>query len=243
MSGPAYSLDGASVLVVGASGGLGTPLVAELGRRGARLTLVARDEARLRAVAPAGSAVLAADLRDPRAGERAVEAAVRAHGRLDGVVQVAGVVAFGPLTDLTDDVLEELVATNLTGPIRLMRAAVPRLREAVADARPGDASPGQAFLVNVSAVVAENPVGGMAAYSATKAGLAALDAAVARELRSARIRVIDARPPHSETGLSRHPIAGATPPLPRGAEPAGVAARIVQAIVDGERDLPSAAFR
>ncbi len=242
MAAPTFALEGASMLVVGASGGLGGPLVRELARHGARLTLAGRDEARLRAVAPEGAAVIAVDLRTTDAADRAVERAVTAHGRLDGVVFVAGVVAFGPVEEVTDETLAQLVEVNLVAPIRVLRAAVPHLREAVGSPRPGRSAPGQAVVVNVSAVVAENPVGGMAAYAATKAGLRALDSSAARELRSARIRVIDARPPHTETPLSRHPIAGTAPALPRGLNPERVAERIVRAIVGGERDIPSAEF-
>jgi NAD(P)-dependent dehydrogenase (short-subunit alcohol dehydrogenase family) len=157
-------------------------------------------------------------------------------------VCIAGVVAFGPLVELTDETLVELVETNLLGPVRLMRAAVPRLREAVAAGRGGGRAPGGAFVLNVSAVIAESPVAGMAAYGASKAGLWAFDAAMARELRSARIRVVDARPPHTESGLADHPIAGTAPQLPRGLRPDDVARRLVEAIVSGERDLPSASF-
>ena len=97
-------------------------------------------------------------------------------------------------------------------------------------------------MVNVSAVVAEQPTAGMAAYSASKAALAAFDAAAGRELRRARIRLLDARPPHTETGLASHPVAGTAPTLPRGLDPAAVAARIVAAVENGERDLPAHAF-
>ncbi len=235
-------LDGASVLVVGASGGLGVPLTRALAARGARLTLAGRDETRLRAAAPVGSAVHAGDLREPGTPARAVEAAVAAHGRLDGVVFIAGVVAFGPLTEVTDDVLAELFEVNVLAPIRLLRAAVPHLRHSAASPRGSAGAPGHAFVVNVSAVVAENPVAGMAAYSASKAALAAFDTAAARELRSARVRVIDARPPHTETGLVDRAIAGTAPRLARGLAPERVADRIVEAIVSGERDLPSTAF-
>lgn len=233
-------LDGASVLVVGASGGLGAPLTRALAAHGARLTLAGRDEARLAALAPPGAAVAVGDLRDPATPGAFVEAAVAAHGRLDGVVFIAGVSAFGPIADLTDDVLAHLVEVNALAPIRLLRAAIPHLRAAAAQPRPGTV--GQAFVVDTSAVIAESPVAGMAAYSASKGALAAFDAAAARELRSARIRVIDARPPHTETGLAGRPVAGVAPRLPRGLEPERVAERIVEAIVAGERDLPSSAF-
>jgi cyclic-di-GMP-binding biofilm dispersal mediator protein len=82
----------------------------------------------------------------------------------------------------------------------------------------------------------------MAAYSASKAALTAYDAAAARELRRAGIRLVDARPPHTETGLADRPIAGSAPRLPQGLAPDAVAARVVAAIVDDEKDLPSSAF-
>ncbi|HYN57461.1 MAG TPA: SDR family NAD(P)-dependent oxidoreductase, partial [Motilibacterales bacterium] len=83
---------------------------------------------------------------------------------------------------------------------------------------------------------------GMSAYSASKAGLAAFDAAAARELRRSRIRLIDARPPHTETGLADRPMFGTAPRLPTGLDPQDVAARILAGIANGETDLPSSAF-
>jgi cyclic-di-GMP-binding biofilm dispersal mediator protein len=91
-------------------------------------------------------------------------------------------------------------------------------------------------------VVATQPVAGMAAYSASKAAAWAAMTAAGRELRRRRIDVIDARPPHTETGLATRPLAGVAPKMPEGLAPASVAARIVAAIVAGERDLPVEAF-
>jgi cyclic-di-GMP-binding biofilm dispersal mediator protein len=66
--------------------------------------------------------------------------------------------------------------------------------------------------------------------------------ALAREARRSGVRVIDARPPHTETGLATRAIAGTPPKFPTGLEPVQVARRVVQAIADGETDLPSGAF-
>jgi cyclic-di-GMP-binding biofilm dispersal mediator protein len=82
----------------------------------------------------------------------------------------------------------------------------------------------------------------MAAYAAAKAALTAFDVVAAREMRRARIRVIDVRPPHTETGLATRPIAGRPPTLPNGLMPVDVAQRIVAAIENDERDLPASAF-
>jgi cyclic-di-GMP-binding biofilm dispersal mediator protein len=82
----------------------------------------------------------------------------------------------------------------------------------------------------------------MAAYSASKAAAWAAMQAAARELRRRGIDVIDARPPHTETGLAGRAIAGTAPRMPEGLAPAAVAERIVAAIAAGERDLPAEAF-
>lgn len=232
-------LDGARVLVVGATGGLGSGLARELVRRGARLVLGGRSAERLDALAGemgdgvAGTAV--ADLLQPDGPRRLVEAAVDVAGGLDGVVVAAGVVAFGPAADVDDDALDEVLVLNLLAPVRLLRAAVPHLEAAASQER-------ASFVVHVSAVVAEQPMAGMAAYTASKAALTAFDAAASRELRRRGVHLLDARPPHTETGLAGRPVAGEAPRLPPGLDPAAVARRIVDAVAAGERDLPASAF-
>jgi short-subunit dehydrogenase len=226
------ALDGASVLVTGATGALGSRIARELAARGARLTITGRSPEALAALGIPGATVVPAELLHAHEPERVVAAAVAAHGGLDGVVQATGVVAFGALLDTPDDVLYQLVETNLLAPLRLTRAAIPALQ----------ASTRTPFLATISAVVAENPVAGMAPYSATKAALTAADRALARELRRDRIHVLDIRPPHTETGLVDRAIAGTAPTLPTGLDPDAVARRIVAAIAAGERDLPSDAF-
>jgi cyclic-di-GMP-binding biofilm dispersal mediator protein len=231
-------VSGRSFLVTGASGALGSRIAARLGAAGATLTLTGRDPDRLAAAAAAAgpeATGVPLDLTVPGAGDRAVAAAVAAHGGLDGLVHAAGVVAFGPVDDLDDDVLDELLLVNLVSPVRLLRDALPHLRASAAGGR-------DPVVCHVSAVVAERALPGMAAYSASKAALTAFDTAAAAELRRAGIRLIDVRPPHTETGLAGRPIAGDAPPLPRGKDPDAVADRIVAAMTGGERDLPAQAF-
>lgn len=228
------TLQDRSVLVIGATGGLGAPISRRLASEGALLTLHGRDAARLESLG-LPSTLVTGDLRDAGTAARAVAAAIDAHGRLDGVVIASGVVAFGPVGELPDDVLLDLLLINTLGPIRVVRAALPHLTAAGVEGR----SP---FVVSLSAVVAEQPTAGMAAYSASKAALTAYDAAAGRELRRAGIRLVDARPPHTETGLADRPLAGVAPRLPQGLTPDAVAARVVTAVLDDEKDLPSSAF-
>ncbi len=231
------TLDGAHVLVLGATGGLGSALCRRLAAAGARLSLSGRDPERLSLLAgdlaSAGGdgavvTTVAADLTTPDGPRRVVDEVVGVRS-LDGLVNAAGVVAFGPVAELDDDTLDDLLLLDLIAPVRLTRAALAHLGQG-------------GFLVQLSAVVAEKPMAGMAAYSAAKAGLTAFDAALATELRRRRIRVLDVRPPHTETGLAGRPVAGEAPTLPTGLDPAAVAERVVRAILDDERDLPASAF-
>jgi cyclic-di-GMP-binding biofilm dispersal mediator protein len=221
-------LVGARVVLAGATGGLGREIGRELVAAGASLVLFARDRGRLEALDLPGPRV-AGDLADAGACREAVEQARSSFGGLDGVVNAAGVVAFGELGSLSDPVLDELLCANLIGPVRLIRAALPVLSDG-------------GFIAQLSAVVAERPMPGMAFYSATKAALTALDQALAKELRRRGIDVLDLRPPHTETGLATRPIDGVAPRLPVGLAPERVAARVVAAIVDREREVPSTAF-
>jgi len=202
-------LEGAVVLVAGASGGLGSRIAALLEVAGATVVRPSRAE-------------LAS----------AVDMTIEQHGALDGVVIATGVVAFGPAAALDPATASELFAVNTLAPIDLIIASHPHLA----------ASSRDPFIVTLSGVVAEAPVAGLAAYSASKAGLAAFVVAAAREYRRAGIRIMDARPGHTATELSQHPIAGSAPAFGTALDPDAVAARIVRGIVDGEKDLPSAAF-
>jgi short-subunit dehydrogenase len=223
-------LDGAVVLVAGASGGLGVRVAAMIEDEGAVVVRAARRPDSL-----SGPGAYLADLRDPSGGAALVRSALDEHGRLDGVVVAAGVVAFGAAKDLDDDTLDELVVTNALGPIRLLRDAHAALVQSAAAGR-------KPFVVTISGVVSETPTVGMAAYSASKAALAAFVSAAGREYRRDGIRVIDARPGHTDTGLATRAVAGQAPAFGAALDPDAVAERIVRAIVDGEKDLPSSAF-
>ncbi|MBD8703030.1 SDR family oxidoreductase [Frigoribacterium sp. CFBP 13712] len=223
-------LNDAVVLVLGASGGLGSRIAAMLEDEGARVVRAARRPDSL-----SGPDAYLADLRTEQGAASLVAAALQAHGRLDGVVVAAGVVAFGPADEVSDDTLAELVETNMLGPIRALRDASQALAESAAAGR-------EPFVVTISGVVSESPTAGMAAYSASKSGLAAFVSAASREYRRRGVRVLDARPGHTDTGLATRAVEGTAPAFGAALDPDDVAARIVRAIVDGEKDLPSSAF-
>lgn len=216
-------ITGTHIVVVGATGVLGARLAAHLATAGARVSAIVRDHTRLDGATVFQYAL--ADITDHATLRTAFESVAP----FDGVINATGLVAFGAIADLDDATLNQLFAVNAIAPIVMLRESSTHITDG-------------GFFVNLSGVVATQPVAGMAAYSASKAAAWAAMLAVGRELRRRRIDVIDARPPHTETGLATRPVAGVAPKMPVGLAPDAVAARIVSAIIAGERDLPVEAF-
>lgn len=227
-------LQNANAVVAGASGAFGSRIAQHLAAAGARLTLVGR---RSDALASAASSApedrvlrLTADLRDPSAADDVVSTALKLGESIDIVVNAMGVVAFGNVADLDSDIVEELFLTNTFGAMFLARAAMPVM------------SPG-GTIASISGVIAEQNMPGMAAYGASKAALQSFNEGFAREARRMKIRVLDIRPPHTETGLVDRAIAGTAPKFPAGLDPDIATDIIVRALADGSvKDLPASAF-
>jgi cyclic-di-GMP-binding biofilm dispersal mediator protein len=218
-------MQGSRALVIGATGGFGSEIARSLSARGATVAVHGRNEDRRITLAQELNATAVdGDLTAPGGPDAVVDEAARALGGLDIVVMSAGGVAFGPVAELDEQVLRQVVELDLIAPILVARAATRHLGKS-------------GVIAQVSAVVATQPMAGLAAYSAAKAGLTAFDMAFRREMRRAGVRVLDARPPHMETGLATRPIAGTPPELARGRDPREVADELVAAIA-GDGDAP-----
>ena len=209
-------------LVAGGTGGLGRLIAAELSARGCTVVTCSRGPS-------SDYQHVVADLRSPEATRDVINTVLAQHGSLDIVVNAMGVVAFGEIVSTSIDAVEELFLTNTFGHIFLMQSALPVMTKG-------------SVLVGISGVIAEQNLPGMAAYGASKAAVRSFNEALSRESRRLGVRVIDARPPHTETGLATRAIAGTAPNFPQGLSPISVAQRIVLAIASGEVDLPSSAF-
>ncbi len=194
-------LNGARVLVAGATGAIGQALTEALVERGARVVPAGRDADRLARLGEVcGTEPLTFDVVDQSSCERVVADAAEALGGLDLLVVTVGVAGFGPAVEADPAVVEELFAVNTLGPMALVRAAAPRLSE----------GGGVAVL---SAILADLPTAGMAEYSAAKTALSAWLGVLRREQRR-RFRVLDVRPPHLDTGLESRALGGKPPKLP-----------------------------
>lgn len=208
-------LKGKRILVAGASGALGSRLVAGLESRGCEVAQAARS---------AGDQGIPLEITDPASCTEAVAEAERRLGGLDGLVVATGAVAFGRSGELDREAERRLIDVNARGPIDLIAAALPRLADGGA-------------VVALSAVVAEYPTAGMAAYSASKAALSAYLTALRRERRKQLDVVLDVRPGHMETGFAERSIAGQAPKLPSPEDEGELVRRILDAVEAGAREL------
>src|SRR6267142_4170275 len=172
-----------TVIVTGATSGIGRATAEAFGRERAMVVVVGREEAALAEAAEkvragGGRAVVCrADITAPDAADRIVKAAIDESGALDVLVNAAGVIASGTLDKTTDETWNSMMAVNVTAPFRLMRAAAPHLA-----ARKGT-------VVNVSSVNGLRSFPGVLAYCVSKAAMDQLTRCAALELAAKGVRV------------------------------------------------------
>jgi 3-oxoacyl-[acyl-carrier protein] reductase len=180
------ALDGRVVLVTGSSRGIGAAVARRAAEEGARLAVHHRTGAAeadrvvadARAAGASDAATFHADLSDGDAAERLVADVVAAFGRLDGLVNNAGMDQRGPTLDLSPAEWDRVIATNLTASFRTMRAAIPVMLEQ-----------GSGSIVNIASRLGQMGIPETAAYSAAKAGLIGLTRSLAREFGSRGVRI------------------------------------------------------
>jgi NAD(P)-dependent dehydrogenase (short-subunit alcohol dehydrogenase family) len=217
-------ISGSRILLAGATGVIGGKLAEALSENGARLFLAGRDPGALASIGERlQSETVVLDYSEPESVAGAVEAAIAGLGGLDAVVVATGAVAFGEARDLDPEVLTRLIEANATGPMHLISESLKRLE-------PGGS------IVAITAVVAEFPTAGMAAYSASKASLAAFLSALRREVRR-QFTVLEVSPGHMETGFAGRALAGEPPAMPEPEDVDELVGVIVQSMIDGRREI------
>jgi len=198
-------LAGTVALVTGASSGIGEATATSLAAEGATVALVARRKDRLDILAARiGAAggrtlVVEADVTDPAQAADAVERTVRELGRLDTLVNNAGVMLLGPVVDAPFEEWERMIAINLTGLLACSHAALPHLLAAAED------SPRQvADLVNISSVAGRQARNGSGVYNLTKHGVGAFSESLRQEVTQRHVRVSLVEPGAVATELGGH---------------------------------------
>lgn len=190
--------EGQVALVTGGSRGIGRACCVALARRGARIALTyagneaaAAETAKLVGEAGSEAKLFRFDVADQAAAQKAVEELVGAWGRVDVLVNNAGMAVDGLLLRLREDELDRQIAVNLKGAFYMAKAcARPMMKQR------------QGAIVNLSSVVGEMGNAGQAVYAATKAALLGFTKSLARELASRNIRVNAVAPGFIDTDMT-----------------------------------------
>ena len=198
-------LTGTVALVTGASSGIGAATVRRLALEGAAVSLVARRQDRLDELAEVihqagGSAhVLVADVTDPQAAASVVQQTVGRFGRLDTLVNNAGVMLLGPALRATTEEWDRMLALNVSALLHVTHAALPHLVAAA------ESSPRRvADIVNVSSTAGRSARPGSSVYNLTKFGLNGFSESLRQEMLSHHVRVAVVEPGTVDTELVDH---------------------------------------
>ena len=212
------------MLVAGATGELGKALTAALLDKGAKVVPGGRDEQRLAELGEkCGTDPVAYDAVDVDSCRTAVDAAADQLGGLDAVLVTVGNAGFGPALETDAAVTEELFAVNTLGPISLVRAAAPHLSD-------------KGTVAVFSAILADMPTAGMADYSAAKSALSVWLQVLRRETRK-KLRVLDIRPPHLDTGLEQRALGAEPPKMPKPMEASKVVDQVIEALAGDATEI------
>jgi short-subunit dehydrogenase len=221
---------GRTVLVTGASSGVGAATARLFAQEGARVVLAARSAAKLEALAReigAGAIPVPGDVSDPAHARALVERAVHETGALHVLVNNAGANHRGPLAEADPEALARVVDVNLRAPVLLTRFALPHLLQEE-----------RAAVVQVASLAGRVPLAGEATYSGTKFGLRGFSLALAEELRGTGVSVSLVSPGPIATGfllddLDRVPDLVFSQPMLAAEE---VARAVVACAHDGRRE-------
>ncbi len=188
------NLDGAAVLITGASRGIGAAAARAFAAAGAHVAVMARDRAAVQALADElGGIAIAGDVAQAVDMDRAVQAVVDRWGRLDVLINNAGLI--GPIAGIgaaDPDAWGQAIDVNLKGVFHGMRAALPVMR-----------TQGAGTILTVGSGAAHAPKEGWSAYCASKAGAWMLTQAMDHEARADGIRAISLSPGTVATDMQR----------------------------------------
>ncbi|MDO8632427.1 MAG: SDR family NAD(P)-dependent oxidoreductase [Phycisphaerales bacterium] len=191
---PKYELIGRTVLLTGATGGLGAALAKELRARGANLALLDLDtDATGKQADELGGSMVArgwrADVRDLESLKQAAAAAAEYFGRIDVVLAIAGIDTMGPMATIDPEAFERVIDINLTGVWRTFRATLPHVQ----------AQQGYLMAISSMAAFVHSPLQG--SYTASKAGVWAMCDSIRLELRHLDVAVGSVHPTFFQTPM------------------------------------------
>lgn len=193
------SIRGSVAIITGASGGVGRATALALAERHANLVLVARSQDTLERVgiqvreAGGEAEIVAADIREEATASTAVDRALAAFGRVDTLINNAGIEGGGPVESLSLETWRACLDTNLTAAFLFSRAVVPAMKRQ-----------GGGHIVMISSGAGKQGYGNMSAYCASKFGLMGFAQSLAHEVGEDHIKVCAVVPGSIVTGFSGH---------------------------------------
>lgn len=198
-------LNGTAALITGASSGIGSAVARELAAMGVQVALLGRRRDRLEELAAALTAeggtarVIAADITDRAQATAAVDVVLETFGRLDILVNAAGIMLNGASLEADPDDWQRMIDLNVTGLVMVTKTALPHLLAAAASNDRGVAD-----LVNISSIAGRVANARVAVYNATKFGVTAFSESLRQEFTRQNLRVSVIEPGAVDTELFGH---------------------------------------
>ena len=218
---------GRVVLITGASQGIGAACAEAFRRRGAKLALTARSEAKLRAAGGEEAFVIPGDLLNPGDRSRIVEGTIARYGTLDILVNNAGVGLYAPAWKAPPSQAREMCELNFVAALEMTQLVVPHMRRQK-----------RGTIINVGSIAGKITLPWFTLYSASKYALGSLTDGLRMELRRDGIHAMTVCPGYVRTDFQAHVLAGRSPEsMQRGRAFAISAGQCAEAIARGiERD-------
>jgi len=201
-------IDGKVVLITGASEGIGAACAGAFRKRGARLSLMARSEEKLRAAGGPDALLTAGDVTLPEVRQAAVQRTLEHFGAVDILVNNAGMGLYAPAWDTPMEDARRLFELNFFAPLGMAQAVAPHMR-----------TRGAGMIVNVSSVAGKVTLPWLTLYSASKYALGSLTDGLRMELARDGIQTMTVCPGYVRTDFQRHALGDGPPPkVARGVE-------------------------
>ena len=208
-------------IITGAGGGIGRAISVDLAAAGYRVVLAGRDRGSLEETSREfeGGVVVPTDVTKPADVERLVSVALDTCGRIDALVNNAGLAPVKSIADMSVEQWHAVLDTNLSAAFYTTKAVWPAFERQ-----------GAGVVVNISSAAARDPFPGFAAYGAAKAGLNLFGLAMAREGQAVGVRVHTIAPSATETAMFRRILSKDQYPPDKTMDPSHVARVVLQCV-------------
>jgi short-subunit dehydrogenase len=193
-------IQGKVILITGASQGIGAACAREFRSRGARLSLTARSEDKLKEVADAEALVTAGDLTNAAVRSLAVQRTIERFGKIDILINNAGIGLYAPAWKAPIDEAHAMFELNFFAPLAMIQLVTPHMRER-----------SSGMIVNIGSIAGKVTLPWFTLYSATKFALGALTEGLRMELAADGIRTMVVCPGYVKTDFQAHALVGQAP--------------------------------